>query len=120
MAKFIKQQSVLIIFTDAHLAYSPTTLNLFYTLKENYKVKLLSAKPSAAFSDNVIVDPDIAYIELKRDIRNVLRDIFYRVFDLFIKPSENTLSEGLSLFKLCLNSSIYSGTGISPERHNHG
>jgi hypothetical protein len=92
MADFTTQRSVLIVFTEPHLAYSPTTLNLFYTLKENYKVKLLSVKPSAAFSDNVVVDPDIEYIELKRDISNVFKDIFYRVFDLLIKPSENTLS----------------------------
>jgi len=94
MAEVKTEEEFLIIFTDAHLAYSPTTLNLFYKLKENHTVKLLSVAQPAFFSDNIIADPNIEYINVivKRDIRNVFKEIFYRIFDLLLKPSQKTLA----------------------------
>jgi hypothetical protein len=53
----------LIVFTDVHLAYSPTVLNLFYELKKYGKVKLIAPEPNAIYSSQKVDDDDIIYLK---------------------------------------------------------
>lgn len=61
----VKIQSVLIIFPDPQLAYSPTTLNLFHALKEYFDVRLLSAPPEESYSLQKVDDPQIEYLDFQ-------------------------------------------------------
>ena len=94
MVKIEKRKCFLIVFTDPHLAYSPTTLNLFYKLKKNYDVKLLAPIQPNYFSDNVVTDDDISYFNwrVKRNILDLLKLLFFKIADLLIQPTEKTLS----------------------------
>ena len=57
-------RTVLIVFTDPHLAYSPSTLNLFYRLKkEGVYTLLLSEPPNNKYSSRRINDPGIVYVK---------------------------------------------------------
>lgn len=57
---------ILIVFTNNYLAYSPTTLNLFYSLKKTgNQVKLIAEEPAQQFSKQLIDDPDISYINTR-------------------------------------------------------
>jgi hypothetical protein len=56
------KKSFLILFSDAHLAYSPFTINLFYCLKSISNVKLITFHPSVHYSLQKINDPDVIYI----------------------------------------------------------
>ncbi len=58
-------KNFLIIFTEAHLAYSPTVLNLFYELKKHSKVKLIAPEPIESFSIQRVIDADVEYFKEK-------------------------------------------------------
>lgn len=61
-------KKILIVFTDIHLAYSPSTLNLFQVLKEKgFEVTLLSAEPQQWFSTNKVEEPGVVYVKYKPD-----------------------------------------------------
>jgi hypothetical protein len=85
------KKSFLIIFSDVYLAYSPSTLNLFYALKKHHNVELVAARQLASFSDNKVADDDIKYIDfkVKRNIFNIIHLVFYKISDRFTRPSEN-------------------------------
>ncbi len=86
------KKDFLIIFSDVYLAYSPSTLNLFYALKKHHHVELVAARQLASFSDNKVPDDDIKYIDftVKRGLFDIIRVVFYKISDRFINSSENT------------------------------
>jgi hypothetical protein len=87
------EKEFLIIFADAHLTYSPSTLNLFYKLKERYNVELIAARQATYYTTNEVRDADIRFIdfEVKRTVVDFARILFYRIADKLYKPSEETL-----------------------------
>lgn len=93
MAKANLKKGFLIIFLNEHLAYSPSTLNIFYALKKDSNVQLICPYQPKHFSENEIKDPDIKYLnfEIKRNIFNSVTTLFRKIKDLFIRPSESTL-----------------------------
>jgi hypothetical protein len=89
------KKEILIIFLNGHLAYSPSTLNIFYALKNNYNVKLVCPNQPKDFSENEVIDTDIEYFnfQMKRNILDIIKALFHKISDLFIKPSTETLSK---------------------------
>jgi hypothetical protein len=89
------KKEILIIFLNGHLAYSPSTLNIFYALKNNYNVKLVCPNQPKDFSENEVIDTDIEYFnfQMKRNILDIVKALFHKISDLFIKPSTETLSK---------------------------
>jgi len=87
------KKNILILFCDTHLTYSPSTLNLFYKLKQHHDVELLSARIAGYYTTNQVTDPDIKYIDfkVKRTPSELLRASFYKLVDRVFKPSEATL-----------------------------
>ncbi|MFA6087614.1 hypothetical protein [Mucilaginibacter sp.] len=87
------KKEILIIFLNDHLAYSPSTLNLFYALKEKYKVQLICPYQPKHFSENEIKDPDIKYTDfkIKRNIFNSAIALLHKIINKFIQSSENRL-----------------------------
>lgn len=85
------KKDFLIIFSDVYLAYSPSTLNLFYSLKKHHNVELVAARQLASFSDNKVADDDIKYIDfkVKRNILNIIHLVFYKILDRFSNSPEN-------------------------------
>lgn len=63
-------KSVLIVFTDPHLPYSPTIINLFNELKKHVKVTIITPEPEKLFSLQKIDDPDILYLEDDKSVMN--------------------------------------------------
>lgn len=62
MKKVKTVRKVLIVFTDPHLSYSPTTLNLYDSLKETFDVTILAFAPNPNYSSHRILDKKVKYI----------------------------------------------------------
>src|SRR6202000_1430194 len=90
-----EEKEFLIIFTDVHLAYSPSTLNLFHASQRHHSVELIAAKPAAYFSENQVIHKDIKYIDFgfKGNILKSIKSLFLKIADQLIKPSKKTLHE---------------------------
>jgi len=56
--------TVLIIFTDPQLSYSPSTLNLYDALSQNFKVEIVSFEPDQSFSSHKITDKQVRYLNV--------------------------------------------------------
>lgn len=92
-------KKILIIFTDLHLPYSPTTLKLFDELKKHYTVELLAAKPRTNYKRFNIDDPAIVFVDFDK-IPSLLtriwlfaRRTFKKLFNSnFNKETKQTLS----------------------------
>lgn len=54
--------TILIIFTDPQLSYSPSTLNLYDALSQNFKVEIVSFEPDQSFSGHKITDKHVRYL----------------------------------------------------------
>lgn len=63
-------KEVLIIFPDPQLPYSPTTLNLFYELKKDFKVTILTPEPEEFYTLQKVDDPGVIYFENKGEEHN--------------------------------------------------
>lgn len=67
-------KKILIIFSDFQLPYSPTTLNLFYSLKKlGFDVTLLAEEPVKHFSLQRVKDPKIRYVNSKISPKSFFR-----------------------------------------------
>lgn len=61
-------KKILIVFTDIHFSYSPSTLNLYYELKRNnYDVNIIAPLPNSQYSTQKIEDPNIIYLDMTDD-----------------------------------------------------
>lgn len=70
----------LIVFTDPHLAYSPTVLNLFYELKKYFKVKIIAPQPIEAYSSQRVIDDDVVYFkEEEPKSQNLIKRIWKKI-----------------------------------------
>jgi len=79
-------KKILIVFSGAHLPYSTTILNLFYSLKKlGYKVSILADEPVQKFSLEKVNDPDVHYINIKVSTKS----IFKRLSSLIINRIGN-------------------------------
>ncbi len=63
-------KSVLIVFTDPHLPYAPTIINLFNELKKHVRVTIITPEPDKVYSLQKIDDPDIIYLENNNSMMN--------------------------------------------------
>lgn len=59
-----KLKKILIVFTDPHLPYSPTTLNLYDVLSSQYNVSILAFEPDPGYSSQKIVERNVTYINV--------------------------------------------------------
>ena len=55
-------KEVLIIFPDPHLSYSPSTLNLYDSLSEYFKVTIITSIPDKSYSDQRILVKNVKYL----------------------------------------------------------
>jgi glycosyltransferase involved in cell wall biosynthesis len=55
--------TIKIIFTDPHLPYSPTTLQLYDALKEKFEVGILAFEPDPSFSEQRIEYRNVEYLK---------------------------------------------------------
>jgi hypothetical protein len=55
-------KKVLIVFPDGHLAYSPSTLNLYDSLANDFDVTILSFEPDSSYSPHRINNRKVKYI----------------------------------------------------------
>lgn len=55
-------KDILIIFSDIHLSYSPTTLNIYDSLIQQFNVTILTVKPDEVYSNHKIIDRNIEYL----------------------------------------------------------
>lgn len=58
--------TILIIFTDPQLSYSPSTLNLYDALSQNFKVEIVSFEPDQSFSAHKITDRQVRYLNIPK------------------------------------------------------
>lgn len=72
-------KKVLIIFTDVHLAYSPTTLNLFYELKKNFDVELMAPEAIPGYSPQFESNEGIRYVNMSSNSLNSFCSIKWNV-----------------------------------------
>ena len=57
----------MIVFPDPQLSYSPSTLNLYDTLSETFKVTILSFEPDSTYSEHRILNRNIKYLPLPKE-----------------------------------------------------
>ncbi len=97
-------KNVLIIFPDLHLPFSPTTLNLFYSLKKTFNVKLISLEPSQHYSSQKINDPHVIYIKIESIKISIFERIWIKLFKIILgkkhqKVKDHYLNEKLKNYK---------------------
>jgi hypothetical protein len=81
----------LIVFTDVHLAYSPTVLQLYKELKNKFDVYLLAPEPMKAFSSLKINDPNIIYFDEENNYtreQNLLQKLIRKTKNYFFPPKK--------------------------------
>lgn len=83
--------NVLIVFTDPHLAYSPSILNLFYELKKITCVKLISPEPHPLYSLQRVDDQDIIYFDTEEQY------VYPRLYNRILNKVKNRLSPPTAL-----------------------
>lgn len=65
----MRNKKILIVFTDSHLPYSPTVLNIFNGLRnKGHSVKLITLNPPAYYAKDKIEDRGIIYIKEKSSL----------------------------------------------------
>ena len=63
----MNKKKVLIVFSNLHLPYSPSTLNLFYALKrKKFDGLLLAPEPKQYFFSSKVSDEGVKYINVDR------------------------------------------------------
>lgn len=72
-------KKVLIVFTDVHLAYSPSTLNLYDSLANDYDVTILSFEPDSAYSPQRVVNRKVKYIIWQNESKRKPQSLFKRI-----------------------------------------
>ena len=72
-------KKVLIVFTDRHLAYSPSTLNLYDSLANDFDVTILSFEPDPAYSLQRIENRKVKYIIRPNEINPQPKSLFKRI-----------------------------------------
>lgn len=74
-------KNILIVFTDSHLPYSPTVLNIFKGLKKKgHSVKMITLNPPAYYAQDKIEDDDIIYISDKNSlVKRIVKKIIIKV-----------------------------------------
>jgi len=87
----MENKNILIVFTDSHLPYSPTVLNIFNGLrKKGHSVKMITLNPPDYYAQDKIEDNDIIYISeknplLKRVLKKILIKFYKKSSPLRIK-----------------------------------
>ncbi len=94
-------KKVLIIFSDIHLPYSPTVLNLFYELKKHCEVTLFCPEPEDWFSVQKVEDPGIVYFKPEVSLApnpGLFARVINKITNRFSPPptSESLLLQSLS------------------------
>lgn len=67
----MSKHSVLIIYPDKYLAYSPTTLNLYDQLSNSFDVSIITFLPDAMYSDHRFNNKKIEYIYIKENATGI-------------------------------------------------
>ncbi|MEJ7913347.1 MAG: hypothetical protein WKF70_09345 [Chitinophagaceae bacterium] len=83
-------KNILMVFTDPHLPYSPTIINLFNELKKHSKVQIITYQPEQLFSLQKLDDPDILYLsnaDLHYRPEGLLKRTVKKAIEKIIKPS---------------------------------
>jgi hypothetical protein len=104
-------KKVLIVFTDNHFAYSPSTLNLYDSLSNDFDVTILTFEPDENYSLHRIVNRKVKYIAkpkeysqnlFKRIIAEIKKSVQYRLkrfSKLFLSNLENALVHEITQFE---------------------
>ncbi len=86
------KKEFLILFSDVHLPYSPTTLNIFYALKKAHKVTLFAPDPKSRNATQKIDDPDIIYLTIGK--KNGILSYLYTLLIKGHSALRNYLNKG--------------------------
>jgi len=63
-------KNVLIVFSDIHLPYSPTVLNLFHEFKKSCKVRIFCPEPEDWYTLERINDSDVVYFKPRPPVKD--------------------------------------------------
>lgn len=63
----MRSKKILIVFTDSHFSYSPSTLNLYHELRKTHDVKIIAPFPDKKFNNQKIDDPNVIYLDMLDD-----------------------------------------------------
>ncbi|MDP9047717.1 MAG: glycosyltransferase [Bacteroidota bacterium] len=75
----MKKKTVLMIFPDVHLPFSPTTLNLKNALSTDFEVTLIAFQP---FSGPIVNDPDVKYFRKKAMLFRVFNTLLQYILNI--------------------------------------
>lgn len=79
------KKKVLIIFTDEHLPYSMTTINLYDTLSESFDVQIVAFEPAKYMKTHESESRNIDYIRTSEEIKLPKVRLLYFLFRLGLK-----------------------------------
>lgn len=88
-------EKVLIVFTDVHLAYSPSTLNLYDALGKAFDTEILAFEPDADYSSQRIEDKKIQYLVRPAENSSIGTPLVKRLVNE-IKKSISPVTQGQS------------------------
>lgn len=74
-------KEILIIFTDRHLAYSPSTLNLYDSLIDFFDVSILTFEPDSDYSLQRVRYRNIKYIRRPSESYGVAKSLIKRIYN---------------------------------------
>jgi hypothetical protein len=84
-------KKVLIVFTDVHLAYSPSTLNLYDSLANDFDVTILSFEPGSDYSVQRTENRKVKYIIWHDENNKQPQSLFKRIKDEIIITIDHKL-----------------------------
>ena len=58
----ISKKDILMVFTDAHLSYSPSTLNLYDSLEDYFNVSIITFTPDEDYSAQKLLNHKVEYL----------------------------------------------------------
>jgi len=89
-----QKKEFLIVFTDGHLSYSPSTLNLFFELSKQYSVELIAPKPPIDSYQHQIQHPAINYMDFTLSENIFIRLIKFcrKIYEKIVPASEKVLA----------------------------
>lgn len=79
------KKKLLIIFADGHLPYSPTTINLYDILSENFDVKIVALEPVDHMKKQESEKRNIEYINISKEMSLIGNRLTYFFLRLAIK-----------------------------------
>lgn len=78
-------KKILIIFTDLHLPYSPTMINLYDCLSQDFDVTIVAPEPDSLFGKQDLQSRKINYVKISENLSSIRDNLIYFFLRIAIK-----------------------------------